>query len=188
MKNSKKMYGWMETTKKARHCKRNFTIPDMAIQRRFLFGSSKGFTLVELVLVISIVVVLSVISGPIYRSYAYKARQAEGYALIGTIRSAQESYYGEYGTFLRARNSSSRLGNSNYTCNEEVLGIDARPNKYYTWFDVAWQSDGGQGGDSTIAYAFLAEVQGSGAANIYMIYNRTSGVTMASGDRENIDS
>lgn len=136
---------------------------------------SKGFTLVELVLVISIVVVLSVISGPIYRSYAYKARQAEGYALIGTIRSAQESYFGEYGTFLTYDCSSS--GSNYYTCNEEVLGIDSRPNKYYTWFCI----NSGTQTSAARYYDFKAIVQGNGAAILRMYYNRTSGVTMQSG-------
>lgn len=134
----------------------------------------KGFTLVELVLVISIVVVLSVISGPIYRSYAYKARQAEGYALLGTIRSAQESYYGEYSTYLGSVYSS---GHGNYTCNEEVLGIDARPNKYYTQFAVNLTP----GVDRPINVGFTSAVVGNGAANITMYYDRTSGVTMKSG-------
>ncbi len=129
----------------------------------------KGFTLVELVLVISIVVVLSVISGPIYRSYAYKARQAERYALLGTIRSAQENYYGEYGTF--------RV--SSWTCNDEVLGIDARPNKYYTWFHTCASLEFGYSGPYEFyKYMCCPIVVGSGAANISMEYNRTSGVTM----------
>lgn len=136
-----------------------------------------GFTLVELVLVISIVVVLSVISGPIYRSYAYKARQAEGYALLGTIRSAQESYYGEYEEFLMAYYGSGKTKGN--TCNEEVLGIDARPNKYYTWFSIADNSN--VGGDNWYKYSFKAVVYGTAAANLTMIFNRTSGVTTYSG-------
>lgn len=143
----------------------------------------KGFTLVELVLVISIVVVLSVISGPIYRSYAYKARQAEGYALLGTIRSAQESYYGEYGQFLSSYSIGVAAGT--YTCNNELLGIDARPNKYYTCFITGGMALGGSGyaGDegSNTKIGFSAMVKGVGAANLTMVYNRTSGVTMTSG-------
>ncbi len=145
---------------------------------------SLGFTLVELVLVISIVVVLSVISGPIYRSYAYKARQAEGYALIGTIRSAQENYFGEYGNFLSRGNSvtSSMGAKGPGTCNDEILGIDARPNKYYTSFNIGWTS-----GANPVAYAFTASAFGSeGAADVVMMYNRTSGITMATGSGTNV--
>ena len=92
----------------------------------------KGFTLVELVIVIAIVIILSVVSVPIYRGYVDKSKMAEGYALLGTVLSAQKTYYSEYGNFLMAKNSSA--GNKYWTDNELVTGIDARGNKYFTWF------------------------------------------------------
>ncbi len=88
-----------------------------------------GFTLVELVITIAIVIILSVISVPIYRAYVDKSKMAEGYALIGAIISAQKSYYSEYGNFLRHRDSNC------YTSFEPIFGIDARGNKYFTWFE-----------------------------------------------------
>ncbi len=95
-----------------------------------------GFTLVELVIVIAIVIILSVISVPIYRGYVDKAKYAEGYALLGSILSAQKNYYSEYGTFLHVLRSSA--GSGIYTNNETVLGIDARGNKYFTWFAITY--------------------------------------------------
>ncbi len=87
-----------------------------------------GFTLVELVITVAIVVILSVISVPLYRGYVDKAKLSEGYALLGAILSAQKAYYSEYGNFLAHDNS------GKYTSNEVVLGIDARGNKYCTYF------------------------------------------------------
>ncbi len=87
-----------------------------------------GFTLVELVIVIAIVIVLSVVSVPIYRSYVDKAKLSEGYALLGAVLSAQKAYYSEYGNFLSKKDS------SGHTSFEQVLGIDARANKYFTYF------------------------------------------------------
>ena len=100
------------------------------------FGHDRqcGFTLVELVIVIAIVIILSVISVPIYRGYVDKAKYAEGYALIGTIVSAQKAYYSEYGNFLKNENGSYQAGKK--TAYEKVLGIDARGNKYFTLFDT----------------------------------------------------
>ncbi len=89
-----------------------------------------GFTLVELVIVIAIVIILSVISVPIYRNYVDKAKYSEAYALLGTIFSAQKNYFSEFGTFLVDGK------NSGETCYEPVLGIDARGNKYFTKFWV----------------------------------------------------
>ncbi len=85
-----------------------------------------GFTLVELVIVIAIVIVLSVVSVPIYRSHVDKAKLSEGYALLGVILSAQKSYYSENGNFLK--------GSVGWTGYDPILGIDARGNKYFTWF------------------------------------------------------
>ena len=59
---------------------------------------------------------------------------AEGYALLGTILSAQKAYFSEYGNFLLVQHSCA--GNAWQTCNETVLGIDARGNKYFTKFWV----------------------------------------------------
>ncbi|MBQ3833932.1 MAG: pilin [Elusimicrobia bacterium] len=101
---------------------------------------TKGFTLVELVITITIVVILSSISVPIYKSYTKEATMAEGYSLLATIREAQLSYRAEYGNFLRGEHSSQKDWHT-YTCNEEVLGINGRLNKYFTWFKVGGYSD-----------------------------------------------
>ena len=95
---------------------------------------TKGFTLVELVITIAIVIILSMVSIPIYKSYTYKAKMSEGYALLGVIFSAQKAYFSEYGRFLHSKQSSG--GNNRWTCNETVLGIDARGNKYFSYFNV----------------------------------------------------
>lgn len=127
----------------------------------------KGFSLTELVLVITIVVILSVISGPIYNSYSTKAKQAEGYALLGTILAAERIYYDEYGYFL------TRLTDgANSTCNFVELGIDARSNNYYTNFTTWWWL---YGEDPNIL--FTAEVYAAGYPSLKMRYNITSGAT-----------
>ena len=95
-----------------------------------------GFTLVELVIVIAIVIILSVISVPIYRGYVDKSKLAEGYALLGSILSAQKAYYSEHGNFLKKAQSSLGLGSSFWTSNEDVLGVDARSNKYFSLFYI----------------------------------------------------
>ena len=95
----------------------------------------KGFTLVELVITIAIVIILSVISVPIYRGYIDKAKFSEAYALLGVILSAQKTYYSEYGYFLKYQQT------SGYTNYEPVLSIDARGNKYFTRFLVSRNGD-----------------------------------------------
>ena len=102
-----------------------------------------GFTLVELVITIAIVIILSVISVPIYRGYVDKAKMSEGYALRGLILSAQKAYYSEYGNFYKSANTGA--SESNYdtykSSFDPVLGIDARGNKYFTTFSLNFASD-----------------------------------------------
>ncbi|MBQ3834236.1 MAG: pilin [Elusimicrobia bacterium] len=100
----------------------------------------KGFTLVELVIVMAVAVILSMISVPIYKDYTYKAHIAEGYMLIGAIRDAQMQYYNEYERFIAATDAGSSVWSSR-TSVSEVLGIDARMNKYFTSFNVNQQTN-----------------------------------------------
>ena len=93
-------------------------------------NKQSGFTLVELVITIAIVIILSVISVPIYRGYVDKAKWAEAYALAGTIFSAQKAYFSEHGHFYGVDSISRYI-----TSNDILLGIDARGNKYFTLFN-----------------------------------------------------
>ncbi len=135
----------------------------------------KGFTLVELVITIAIVIILSVISVPIYRGYVDKSKMAEGYSLLGIILSAEKAYYSEYGTFLHDEATST--GNGKISSTEWVLGIDARGNKYFTSFIVGSAYDG-------IPYKFLAiaypaeEIKD--CAGLALTYDVTSGATFSS--------
>ena len=138
-----------------------------------------AFTLVELVITIAIVIILSVISVPIYRGYVDKAKYSEGYALLGTILSAQKAYYSEYGNFLFREDGSASGISNNYTCNEPILGIDARGNKYFTLFATG-HGDGG-GRDSMKFYFATHLVKSEDLRNIdgksclSLLYNVTTG-------------
>ena len=88
----------------------------------------KAFTLVEMVIVISIVIVLSLISVPMYKNYVRDAAFAEGYTLLAQIRDAQMTYRDRYGYFLG--------GNGYATSYNPVLNINGKLNKYFTAFNV----------------------------------------------------
>ena len=93
-----------------------------------IIKSKKGFTLVELVIVIVIVGILSVISVPIYRGYVEKAMMTEGKVLIGAIGKAELAYHVEHGYFADTEgNDQERLG---------AIDIDARGNKYFKSFYI----------------------------------------------------
>lgn len=136
----------------------------------------KGFSLIEVIVTVLIIAVLSMISGPIYRSYSDKAILTEGYALLGTIRAAQENYYNDTGIFLCGDDTST--GRENIaTCNEEILGIDVRHNKYYTAFMCGRRLYPlNNSASSSYKQGFCAIALGP--QSLTMFYILTSGVTM----------
>ena len=64
----------------------------------------KGFTLIELILVIIIVGILAAISVPMVQANTNRAVITEAITVLGAIRSAQRAYYAEYGEYLDADN------------------------------------------------------------------------------------
>mgnify|MGYP002623219994 CR=1 FL=1 len=147
------------------------------------FGHDKrcGFTLVELVITIAIVIILSVVSVPIYRGYTDKAKMSEAYALLGLILSAQKAYYSEYGNFLTSAHT---CGDTNYN---PKLGIDARGNKFFTCFRAEGDSRGKHYFDAWVYYP--TELGGDGSSSFLAIaYNITKGSKFIEKPRQTWDS
>ncbi len=142
----------------------------------------KGFTLVELVITIAIVIILSVISVPIYRGYVDKAKMSEGYAFLGVILSAQKAYYSEYGHFYNSNTGDpeddSFWGNYNST-----LGIDARGNKYFTKFHIGSNVSLEKDYFDAIIKK-VEELRDNGKNELAIIYNITSGATIREQDND----
>ncbi len=115
---------------------------------------AKGFTLVELVIVIVIVGILSIVAVPIYRGYTRKAMGTEAKSLLGSIQTAQKVYYAEHAVFWT-------VSGENGTDFSEALDVDARSNKYFKKFSVSAENATGENsnpsftasttGDSTTA-------------------------------------
>ena len=62
----------------------------------------KGFTLLELVIVVIIVAVLAGLGIPQFIRTVERAKAAEGVSTLGVLRSSQIRYYAEYGTYTSA--------------------------------------------------------------------------------------
>lgn len=72
----------------------------------------RGFTLIELMVVVAIVAILAAVAIPSYTRYTFRARRAEGQALLMHIANAQERYYAvhnRYGDLVAIGYSSSPL-------------------------------------------------------------------------------
>ena len=61
-------------------------------------GVQKGFTLIELMIVVAIIGILAAIAIPAYQDYTIKSRVSEGASLSGAFKTALEVYWSETGT------------------------------------------------------------------------------------------
>jgi prepilin-type N-terminal cleavage/methylation domain-containing protein len=76
----------------------------------------KGFTLLELIIVIIVIGILASIALPRYLRVAERSRMAEGKSILGTLRGAQLRYQAEHG---------------NYTDTASALDADMTTSRYF---------------------------------------------------------
>ncbi len=66
--------------------------------KRF-FYRQRGFTLIELMIVVAIVAFLSMVSVPSFMRYMAKAKRTEAYMNLGSIYTAEKMHWAEHGCF-----------------------------------------------------------------------------------------
>ena len=90
-------------------------------RRDAIASGSKGFTLIELMIVVAIVGILAAIAYPSYRDSVRRSHRSEGQALLLDTQSREERYYSN---------------NNTYTTDMTKLGYSADPviseNQYYS--------------------------------------------------------
>ena len=64
-----------------------------------LFRDQKGFTLVELMIVVVIIGVLAAVAIPMYTGSVKRAKASEAVTALGSIRSAMRVYHAEHGAY-----------------------------------------------------------------------------------------
>mgnify|MGYP006302962019 CR=1 FL=1 len=78
--------------------------------------NNKGFTLIELMIVVAIIGILAAIAIPNFLNYQCKAKQSEAKQSLGTVAKNQEAYLAEYDT---------------YTDSLGAIGFDTKGNSRY---------------------------------------------------------
>jgi type IV pilus assembly protein PilA len=73
--------------------------PNKAFAKRKAVIKQKGFTLIELMIVVAIIGVLVAIAIPQYNQYVARTQVAEAFALLGPVKQALTLYYQEKGEF-----------------------------------------------------------------------------------------
>lgn len=94
---------------------------------------ARGFTLVELLVVVAIVAILAAVAIPAYGRYAYRARRVEGKELLLRIANAQERYYATFNGYGKLKDigfTDPALSEKGYYQVSIELGDGTRPQTY----------------------------------------------------------
>ena len=95
----------------------------------------KGFTLIELMIVVAIIGVLSAVAIPQYQNYVARAQVAEGFSLVSSGKMAVAEYYNETGTFP-ADNATARLAAANTIIGKYVGSVTVDTGKLTVVFNT----------------------------------------------------
>tara|TARA_R110001606_G_scaffold271824_1_gene420392 strand:+ start:3429 stop:3845 length:417 start_codon:yes stop_codon:yes gene_type:complete len=95
----------------------------------------KGFTLIELMIVVAIIGILAAIALPAYQDYTKRARVAEGLSLAGGAKTAVTEYFSSEGA-LPADNAQAGLPAANTISGDSVTSVTVAAGVITVAFDA----------------------------------------------------
>ncbi len=125
----------------------------------FKLKNQKGFTLMELMVVVIIVMVLAGIGVPVYMNYIKEGKKSEAYAIIDAINSGAKVYFQKNGTYAGGTMDSflatADVDNAQYfryaLSNLGAAGYRARATESGSWAPagatIDWTQDGANGAE-----------------------------------------
>ena len=138
----------------------------------------KGFTLIELMIVVAIIAILASIAIPQYKKFQLKAKTSEAKSNIGAIRSAEETYAAEHDVYRTANWTPASVPGAAATdftgggkSDFDKIGFTPAGKVYYQYgvgnlddaTSASWQDniqDPGQDIEANASYNIVIEAQG----------------------------
>jgi prepilin-type N-terminal cleavage/methylation domain-containing protein len=146
--------------------------------------SQKGFTMIELLVVLLIIGILAAVAAPLFLSNSDRAKASEAVAALGAIRSAERTYKAQTGSYtvdgaLYVTGASSEVGS--------LIGVIIESPKYFA--NTAYAVDVGGSFSATVpagsaaAQDFVIGANGTTAAGAgqYAGFNRNLSVAVHGG-------
>ncbi len=121
--------------------------------------SNKGFTLIELMIVVAIIGILAAIAIPNFLRFQLKSKSSEGKVNIAAIRTAEESYLAEFGIYVAALTSPAVAAQT-----QKVPFLDAGA-VGFNFDTLGWAPEG----QVFFQYSTVAGVVGTPQASAYTI-------------------
>ena len=105
--------------------------------------NSKGFSLIELLIVVVIVSILAAVAVPAYYNHILRTRQADAYHNLLDIQAAQEMYYSMYAGgntgYAGPYNSAEFIAGNTFT---DLLSFSNTDTQYYRYYIVSASVNG----------------------------------------------
>ncbi|MDD4273986.1 MAG: prepilin-type N-terminal cleavage/methylation domain-containing protein [Desulfobacter postgatei] len=135
---------------------------------KLIRNNQKGFTLIELMIVVAIIGILAAIAIPNFLTYQLKSKTAEAKTNLGGIRTGEEAYNAEHDTYLDASAlplavGKAKVGWSDTAGSFAAIGFEPAGSVYYQ-YGVSINS----AGDAFTATA-AGDVDGDSASASYTL-------------------
>ncbi len=104
--------------------------------RKYLSKTKKGFTLIELMIVVAIIGILAAIAIPNFLRFQLKSKTSEGKVNLAAIRTAEESYLAEFGVYIAAVASPINNGGSS---KQSFVDVGGAGNNFDA---IGWEPEG----------------------------------------------
>ena len=139
----------------------------------------KGFTLIELMIVVAIIGILAAIAIPSYQTYTKKAKFSEVTQATSPVKLAIEACYQDQGSLISCTSGNSGVLNVGSN-NKYVASVNVTGNTATTALITATSNTGATGVDSATAYTYILTATAPGTGGNLIDWGK-SGTCSAAG-------